>query len=242
MKNLLTILFLFSFISHGQVKDANLWMGYGLDMELTKKISLELESQARFSNNASSFNQFYTELNAGYKIIKPINVGITYRYSRKNSGDYYFNQNRFCLDLSYKYKLDMGLGFKTRARYQHVFDRLKEVNYIYPDKSNLYRQSFKISYEHPEFKLLSPYIGAELFYALQPVNPTSKLDTYRIKAGVSVDLPKRMSLKLFYTYEYENRTVDNIAHIYGFQINYSFKSLKKLMKSDSDKKETESKD
>lgn len=237
MKKLFTIFSLISFSSFGQVKDANLWVGYGLDFELTKKISLELESQTRFNNNASSFNQFYTELSAGYKIIKPIDFSVTYRYSRKNSGDYYFSQNRFCFDLSIKHKLDMGLEFKTRARYQHVFDRLKEVNYIYPDKANLYRQSFKIGYEHPDFKLLSPYIGAELFYALQPVNPTSKLDTYRLKAGVSVDLPKRISLKIFYTYEYENRTVDNIAHIYGFQINYSFMSLKKLMKSDSDKKE-----
>lgn len=233
MRILLTITALSAVISFGQVKDANLWAGYGLKMEMTKKFSVELESQARFSNNASSFNQFYTELSAGYKIIKPISVGFTYRYSRKNAGDYYFNQNRFCLDLSLKHTLDMGLGFKTRARYQHVFDRLKTVNFIYPDKANLYRQSFKISYKHPDFKLLTPYIGAELFYALQPVNPTSKLDTYRFKAGVVVDLPKRLSLKVFYTYEYENRTEDNINHIYGLQVNYSFKSLKKLMKGSS---------
>lgn len=239
MRILLVICALGSLISYGQVKDANLWMGYGLEMEMTKKISLELESQTRFNNNASSFNQFYTELSAGYDIIKPINVSGTYRYSRKNNGDYYFSQNRFCLDLSYKFKLDMGLGFKTRARYQHVFDRLKEVNGVYPDKGNLYRQSFKISYDIPNFKLITPYIGGELFYALQPVNPTSKLDTYRFKAGMDFDLPKRISLRLFYTYEYEHRTVDNIAHIYGFQINYAFKSLKKLTKSSSNSSKPE---
>jgi len=233
MRILLVICALGSLNSYGQVKDANLWMGYGLEMEMTKKISLELESQARFNNNASSFNQFYTELSAGYDIIKPINVSGTYRYSRKNNGDYYFSQNRFCLDLSYKFKLDMGLGFKTRARYQHVFDRFKEVNGVYPDKANLYRHSFKLSYDIPDFKLITPYVGAELFYALQPVNPTSALDAYRFKAGMVLDLPKRISLKLFYTYEYENRAVDNIAHIYGFQINYAFKSLKKLTKSGS---------
>ena len=145
--------------------------------------------------------------------------------------DYYFNQNSFCLDVSYGYKLDMGLSFKTRARYQHVFDRLGVVNGIYPDKGNVYRQSFKIGYKNKDFKLIQPYIGGEIFHSIQPKNPNAGfLDTYRFKAGLDIDLPKRQSIRLFFTYEYENRTIDNQAYIYGIQYNCEFKSLHKRNK------------
>ena len=240
MKKLIFPLLFIAVSSFGQVDDAHFWSGFGLDLDITKKFNVAVESQVRFDQNASAFNQAYFELGGDYKILKGLKAGLIYRYARKNDGDYYFNQNRFCLDLSYRYKLDMGLSFKTRARFQHAFDRFSEVNGIYPNRKNIYRQAFKISYTNKDFKLVSPFIGAELFYALQPLNSTSTLDTYRLKGGLSFDLPKRQSLKVFYTYEYENRTVDNKNHIYGIQYGYSFKALyknKKGKKSDTKKSE-----
>ncbi|MFT4599918.1 MAG: hypothetical protein ACI857_000085 [Arenicella sp.] len=217
--------------SFGQIKkDVNFWTGVGLEMELIKDLSVGLETQVRFNDNASSFNQAYFELSADYKIIKGLNAGLIYRYARKHD-DYYFNQNRFAFDLSYRYKLDFGLSFKTRARYQHSFDRLGEVNGIYPSRKNIYRHSFKIAYTNKEFKLISPFVGAEIFHAIQPTNSNAGfLDTYRIKAGVNLDLPKRQSVKLFYTFEHENRAADNRSFIYGIQYNYEFKSLAKKKK------------
>ena len=220
-----------SALSYGQIKkDANFWTGVGLEMELIKDLSVGFETQFRFNDNLSHFNQAYAEFSAGYGIIKGLDVGLIYRYARKQS-DFFFNSNRLALDLSYRYKLDFGLSFKTRARIQHGFDRLSEVNGIYPERKNVYRQSFKISYKHDEFKLISPYIGAEIFHSIQPINPNAGfLDTYRLKAGVNVDLPKRQSLKVFYTFEHENRSVDNRSFIYGVQYNYKFKSLHKKKK------------
>ena len=204
--------------SFGQIKkDANLWTGIGLEMEVLKDLTAGFETQTRFNDNFSGFNQAYVEFSADYKILKGFNASIIYRYARKKS-DYFFNANRIALDLSYKLKLDFGLDFKTRARFQHGFDRLSEINGIYPDRKNVYRQSFKISYKHDDFKLLSPYIGTEIFHSIQPINENAGfLDTYRLKAGVSVDLPKRQSLKIFYTFEHENRSVDNRSYIYGIQ-------------------------
>ena len=232
MRSLSLLILLFGSIVYGQKKDAHLWTGLGLDMDITKKISVDFETQSRFDQNASKLNQLYFELGSSYKVIKGVKLGFIYRYARKNSGDYFFNQNRFCLDLSYRYRLDFGITIKTRARYQHAFDRFSIVNEIYPNKKNLYRQSFKISYLNKDFKLISPFIGTEFFYALQPKNPYSSLDTYRLKAGFVLDLPKRHSVKVFYTFEHEHRSVDNLSHIYGVQYNYSFKALyKKKSKS-----------
>jgi hypothetical protein len=231
MKKLLFILFISPALVFSQIKDANLWTGVGLDMDITKALSVSAETQVRFNQNMSSLNQAYLEISGEYELVDGLSAGITYRYARKNSGDYYFNQNRICLDVSYGYKLDMGLSFKTRARYQHVFDRISAVNGIYPDKGNIYRQSFKIGYKHKDFKLIQPYIGAEIFHSIQPTNSNAGfLDTYRFKCGLDFDLPKRQSIKLFYTFEHENRSEDNRSFIYGIQYNYEFKSLHKRKK------------
>jgi hypothetical protein len=220
-----------SLFSFGQIKkDANFWTGVGLEMEVIKNLNVGVETQIRFNDNASGFSQAYLEIGADYKLLKGLQAGVIYRYARKHS-DYYFNQNRICLDLSYKFKLDFGLSFKTRGRFQHAFDRLSIVNGIYPERKNIYRQSFKIAYTNKEFKLISPFIGAEIFHSIQPNNQnTGFLDTYRLKAGANIDLPKRHSVKVFYTFEHENRAADNRGFIYGVQYNYQFKSLYKKMK------------
>jgi hypothetical protein len=205
------------------VSDAGFWTGFGLDYDVTKKISMEYESQVRFDQNVSHLSQYYNEISGGYKIIKGLQTSLTYRYARKNNGDYYFNQNRFCFNLSYKYKVGGGITLSTRARYQHSFDRLSVVNDIYPNKKNIYRMAFKISYKHKDFKRVQPYFKYEFFNAIQPVNKYSSLDTYRLKIGANLDLPGKHTVKLFYMFEHENRSVDNQNHIYGIQYNYSLK-------------------
>ena len=218
-----------------QVKDANLWFGYGLKMDITKKFDVSMESQARFYRNAGTFSQYYNEASLGYKIVKGVDVGLDYRYSRKFSGDYYFNQNRISLGVSYKYKLDIGLDFKIKSRYQFNFNRLSEVNGINPEHKHMFRQAFSVDYEHPNFKLLVPFIATEFFFALSPTNTSSSIDSYRIKAGVDIDLPKRQTIGVFYMYEHENRSLDNINHVYGIQYNYEFRRLNKGKKKKKSK-------
>jgi len=237
MKRLFLIFLLLPFCGFAQQSDAQFWTGTAIKARIIKNLSASYETQVRFDQNVSRLNQYYSELGAEYEVIDGLDLGLIYRYARKNSGDYYFNQNRFCLDASYGLDLFAGFSFKTRARYQHAFDRLKVINNVYPDRKNVYRQSFKLSYKHDDFKLIQPYIGGEIFHAIQPTNENAGfLDTYRLKAGFVVDLPKRFEIKAFYTFEKENRAVDNLNHIYGVQLNWEFK--KKLIK----KKKVESED
>lgn len=219
---------------YGQTQDAMLWTGASADMDLTKDFSVELEAQSRFSNNMSVLSQTYSELGVGYRIVKGFKVGLVYRYSRKNDGEYFFNENRFCLDATYKYKLDLGLDFRVRARYQHSFDRLSIINSIYPQKKNIFRAGFKVSYKNEDFKLIEPFVGIEFFHAIQPTNSTAFIGTYRFKSGLTLDLPKRNTLSVFYAFEHENRPIDNNIHIYGIQYGHSFKALYKRKKKKSD--------
>jgi hypothetical protein len=228
---LLSSLILSSLV-RAQDKDAMLWTGFSGDMDITKELSVELESQTRFQSNMSQYQQAYGELGVNYKLAKGLKFGATYRYSRKNAGDFYFNENRLCANLRYRYKLDMGLSLAARLRYQHSFDRLSMVNNIYPNRKNIMRLSFKIDYKNKAIKRFLPFIGGELFHALQPQNQYSYgwLDTYRLKAGLTLDLPDRHSVKIYYIFEHEYRASDNLNHIYCVQYNYSIKPLYKLKK------------
>ncbi|UKN00534.1 DUF2490 domain-containing protein [Paracrocinitomix mangrovi] len=223
------LLFFVSFSAVGQKTDAMFWTGVGLDLGITKDLKVEYETQFRLDQNASRLSQYYSELGVGYDLKYGFDAGFVYRYSRKNEGSYYFNESRLCFDISWKYKTEFGLSARLKTRYQHAFDRFKTVNDVVPNKKNTLRFSLKFDYEHPEFKLIQPFISPELFIALPP-NNSNVLDTYRVKGGLTFDLPKRHEITVFYMYEHENRNTDNLNHIYCLQYNYSFKSLHKKKK------------
>jgi hypothetical protein len=221
-------------LSFAQKKDAMLWTGVGAEMSITKKFNIELESQTRFDNNMSQLQSVYGELGGSYKLMKGLRAGVVYRYARKNSGEYYYNENRICTDIKYKIKTDFGLSIGSRLRYQHSFDRLSEVNNILPSTKDVVRLSLKLSYKIDGFKRAQPFLAGELFHAIQPINYYSGfLDTYRIKAGVSLDLPKKHAVKIYYMYEHEYRASDNNNHIYCIQYNYTLPSLYKMKKDDT---------
>lgn len=232
MRKILFFILIVPVLGFAQNQDAVLWTGAGIGVDVTKKLSVDAETQVRFDENMSNMLQTYGELGASYRVIKGLRLGLIYRYSRKNEGSYYFNENRFCIDAKYQYKLDFGLSLKTRLRYQHSFDRFSEINGVYPRRKNTFRWKVGLAYKHADFKRVQPFLAAEFYNALQPQNSTSSLDTYRIKFGALLDLPKRHSVKIFYMYEHENRSVDNNYHIYGIQYNYTLKPLHKKKKAD----------
>jgi opacity protein-like surface antigen len=228
--------------SYGQEvkkKDANVWIGGGLNLPITKKLDIALKTQTRFYQNATQFKLTYSQLKVKYDFGYGISINGLYRYSRVNKGSYFKNYNRFSLDGIYRYKLEMGLSFKLRLRYQHTFDRIKTINEIYPDRKNLFRYSLRMRYKNDNFKRILPFLAGELFSAISPKNTTAFWDTYRIKMGVTFDLPKRHEISVFYMFEHENRNVDNNSHIYAFQYAYTLSRLNKKKKEDKDKPSVE---
>ena len=219
-----------------QNKDALLWTGLEVDLPVTKDFGLKMETQTRLKSNFTQLATLYGELGAGYEPINDLRFSLTYRYSRKDKGDYFGNENRFCTNVRYKIDVVKGLDLRFRARYQVAFNRLTVVNDIAPETKNVFRFAGSLKYKNKEFKRIIPFVSAELFFPLDPVLNGDKLDTWRARIGIDLDLPKRITGTIFYMYEHENRSYDNINHIYCITLGYEFKRLNKKKKKKKDEK------
>lgn len=229
MKGLILILsFSVSIIGYSQTKDAHLWTGAGLSLEVNKKFSVDYKMQTRFYNNANSLRVYLNQIGGVYKIGNGFKVGLKYRYSRKKKEySYFVNENRIILDALYGYKIkDVNTKITARVRYQHAYDRLKTINEtITPKTSDVFRLRVVAKYKHPDFKRVQPFVGYEYFKSLNPEPIKFAVNSYRVLAGVSLDLPHKHEVKLNYIFQGSNGTAPEVDHIYAIQYTYNLGGL-----------------
>lgn len=213
-------------ISFTQTKDANFWTSAGVKLEITDNFDFSYEKEFRFYKNATSLDSYINQIGFGYEPIKNLTFDLDYRYSRKNEETHFEGVNRLALNASYNVKFDnLGLKLKGRLRYQVPFNRLGVINdAIYPDNRNVVR--FKISAKHTpvNLKKIEPFCSYEFYKAVNPKNIYGFIDSYRVCAGVSFNLPKRQEVEIYYIFESENRSIPRVNHIYA--ISYSFRIFK----------------
>lgn len=228
MRKFLTALGIFVVgTSFGQTTDAELWVGAGLSADINKKFNLSYETQGRFYKNASTLKTYYNELSGSYKLSKSFDVGLAYRFSRRNQETYFSSNNRLCLNVEFAKKLgDSGLKLKLRGRYQFGFDRISTETYS-EDYRNLLRLKLDLKYELKDFKRVIPVVGAEIFRQLSAPVSYAPFNAYRLYAGFNFDLPASHSVSVRYLFEHENNAIQNNTHNYVIMYNYELPSFKK---------------
>ena len=81
MKNLFIFTILFLGTQFAQAQDGvGLRSGVNLQKKVTKKVTLNLNSQLRFNNNITYLQTYLFELGGEYKISKAFDAGIYYRF------------------------------------------------------------------------------------------------------------------------------------------------------------------
>jgi hypothetical protein len=218
-------LILFVLCAHtlnAQTQDANMWVSGGIGADLTTKLSLSYEMQARLYKNVSALDSYINEIGIAYEPFKNFELSGDYRYSRKNQESHYEGVHRLALNVAYDYKVDgAGLRIKARVRYQVPFNYLGVINdAIYPDNRNVMRFKLSAKYTPTNLKKIQPFASYEFYKALSPKNIYNPIDSYRVTFGVSFDLPKRHSVDLYYLLEKEYRSVPHLNHIFGIQYGY----------------------
>ena len=200
------LFFLFIQSSYG-LDDNQSWTSVGFEKKLPYSFKLQFEQELRLEDQASTFKQTFSEFSLSYSVFKGFKIEIPFRYmTYKNK-----TKQRVSFSGSYKYSFK-PVSLKHRTKYQITYEK-GEI----PEE--LIRNKFSIMYRLN--KKIEPYVSGELLHLYK--TDQRPLDEYRVSFGVTVDLPRKKSIKIFYTYKKEDITKSSPDEINVFGLAYSFK-------------------
>jgi hypothetical protein len=200
------LFFLFIQSSYG-LDDNQSWTSIGFQKKLPYSLKLEFEQELRLKDQLSTFNQAFSEVSLSYRVFDGLNINIPYRYAIFDDKV----KQRLSFSGSYKYSFK-PISLKYRAKFQRTNEKEKNAK-------DLIRNKFTIEYKLD--KKIEPYVSGELLHLYK--TEQRPLDEYRVSFGVTVDLPRKKSIKIFYTYKKEDITKSSPDEINVFGVAYNFK-------------------
>ncbi|PLW91744.1 MAG: hypothetical protein C0592_14315 [Marinilabiliales bacterium] len=186
-----------------------MWTSLSLEKSfLDKKLDIGINQEFRFNNNSTSLNNYFTEVEADYEILKDLKVGAGYKFIRNNRNSGYRNEYRYNLDLGYKHSLDR-LNFYYRFRFQqhNPFGNGPDN-----DLTTKYRLRIKTKYNFRKWKL-DPTFAFEGFFAsvrnefnfVESITETERVSGFekiRFTLATTYKINDLMELRGFYRVEH----------------------------------------
>ena len=168
--------------------DNESWTSIGFEKKLPYKLKLEFEQELRFKDQISTFKQTFSDISLSYKVFDGLRIQIPYRYIVYKDKI----KQRLSFSGSYKYSFK-PVDLKYRTKFQRTYEDKESTD-------DMIRNKFSVQYKLG--KKVEPYISGELFH---PYNGEPKqLDEYRISFGLTVDIMKKNSIKIFYIFKKED--------------------------------------
>ena len=187
--------------------DNESWTSIGFERRLPYSLKLEFEQELKLADQASTFKQTFSEVSLSYKIFGGLRIQVPYRHSTFKGG----TKQRLSFGGSYKHSFK-PIVLKYRTRFQRTFEKNETPE-------DLIRNKCTIAYKF--HKILEPYISSELSHSYDE-DPV-QLDEYRMSFGLTVDINKKNSMKIFYIFKKEDLTESDPGVINVFGLAYSFK-------------------
>ncbi len=211
-----------------QEKDVELWVGFGIDQRIGKKMTVAFEQNTRFNNNIGATKNVFEELSLSYKFNKYLSGTANYRFGKRNSFvNGYNTEHRYNFDLRFRKKAK-PLIFVFRTRFQSKYRSIhsSEDGFI-PTNYNRNKFTFRFDLD----RRVEPYVGIEVYYQLNNVEG-NEIDNIRYFTGINIDLPKRQEVKVFYILQQEYNVNNPVtSNVIGVSYSYSLKRLKVKEKS-----------
>lgn len=200
------LVFLFIQFSFG-LDDTQAWISISIEKKLPNSLSIEFEQELRLKNQLSTFSQTFSEVSLSYKVFDRLNISIPYRYAIFDGK----TKQRFSVGVSTKYNFK-PITLKYRLKFQQNFENEETQERLGRNKLTL---QYKLS------KKIEPYISGEVFHQFN--KDDNQLDEYRISFGMTLDLLRKNSIQVFYTFKREdlNKTYPDEINIFG--ISYRIK-------------------
>ena len=199
-------LLIFCIQSSYGLDDNQSWTSVGFEKKLPYSFKLQFEQELRLDNQLSTFKQTFSEFSLSYSVFKGFKIEIPFRYMVYKDK----TKQRVSFSGSYKYSFK-PVSLKHRTKYQRTYEK-REI----PEE--LIRNKFSIMYRLN--KKIEPYVSGE-FIQLDGAH-NYLLDETRFSFGLTYELPRKNSMKIFYTLKNEDKTKNNPDEIGVFGLSYNF--------------------
>jgi len=217
---IVVILLIFNTKIFTQTKDFQIWSTAGIEKKINKNISVSLEEEARFYNNASFLKKYFTDIGIDYEFLRFFDASVNYRFITNRDYDSNFkNQKRYYFDLSIKQSYSsFRFSFRTRYQIQQENSIQKEMGELDEKYS---RNKISIEYNIPNFPV-SPNFASELFYKIDKTY-NSFFDKIRYTFGAEYSINNDNQLEIYYMIQNEiNQSFPEYSYIFGVSYKYDF--------------------
>jgi len=198
-------LLFFCFQSSYGLDDNQSWTSVGFEKKLPYSLKLKFEQELRLKDQLSTFKQTFSEFSLSYSVFKGFKIELPFRYMTYKDK----TKQRVSFGGSYKYSFK-PVSLKYRIKLQRTYENGER-----PD--DLIRNKFSIMYRLN--KKIETYVSGE-FIQLDAHN--YPLDETRFSFGLTYELPRKNSMKIFYTLKNEDKTKKNPDEIGVFGLSYNF--------------------
>ena len=186
--------------------DNQSWTSVGFEKKLPYSFKLQFEQELRLEDQLSTFKQTFSEFSLSYSVFKGFKIELPFRYMTYKDK----TKKRVSFGGSYKYNFK-PVSLKHRTKYQRTYEKGG-----IPEE--LIRNKLSIMYKLN--KKIEPYVSGEFIQLLNAQN--YPLDETRFSFGLTYELPKKNSMKIFYTLKNEDKTKNNPDEIGVFGLSYNF--------------------
>ena len=186
--------------------DNQSWTSVGFDKKLPYSFKLKFEQELRLKDQLSTFKQTFSEFSLSYTVFKGFKIEIPFRYMTYKDK----TKQRVSFGGSYKYSFK-PVSLKHRTKYQRTYEK-REIS------EELIRNKFSIMYKLN--KKIEPYVSGEFIQLIDAHN--YPLDETRFSFGLTCELSRKNSMKIFYTRKNEDKTKKNPDEIGIFGLSYNF--------------------
>jgi hypothetical protein len=204
-----------------QHQDIQLWSSIGIRTDLTPKLRLSLEEEARYFDQLSRLDKLNTDLSLDYQLTPSISVGTLYRLIANRDANGYFDmKHRFDVSAEFQKKVS-AWTFAVQATAQKTYPEFNHSRDWYVAEDYL-RAEGEIAHELKN-KKTEPYVNLELWY-LMPQGQPSFIDQYRLTFGIKHKVNKISRWNFYYRIQQEIQVADPLlAHIIGIGYTYVWK-------------------
>ena len=204
------------------VRDFEVWTAAKVKFEATKKLDFSFEEQFRFKDDASTIDQYFSELYGSYDITKKFKIALAARYIRENDNvgkkQGYENHFRWNADLNYKHKIDR-FTMKYRLSYQAKDElNVSELQGDFIDNTLRFRAGVAYNIKKWDF---DPEFAAEIFNG---INNSEGFNKIRLTLGTEYKFKEAGEIGAFYRYEKQLiGDYPKTSNILGIQYQYTIK-------------------